>query len=492
MKNSDKVAEKYLYQVWQEKKFEKELFTQTGEIVNIIDAGIKNDDFAGPDFKNAKIKIGNITYQGDVEIDNYQTDWKSHGHFINKNYNKVILHAVFNSNSSSPFVKTQNGRKVPSVILKYYLSESLRTSIQKAISKEQNNKNNKMPCADLIELIGDKEKLDFILDLGIGRFNKKRKRIYNRLKELAYIKQNNISEPLIRYEIPADFIEADFKPKDFNNSSIWNQLLYELIFEALGYSKNKEIMHKLALTAEISYFQKIKTSNYATFIETCLLKISGLTPEVNSNFSDETIAYLKEIEKNWNKFLNFYDSETFHETQWHFLKSRPQNFPTLRIAGGARILVKILNDNLFFKLLNIVQHNDSDNEIVRRFRDLLIIPTEGYWRNYLLFDSKSKMTNKYFVGLSRADEIIINVILPVLSLYYEIFQLKENSIKVANVFMNFIQKTNNSLVNEIAESLNLQDAWKRSVLYQGMLELFRNYCTKEKCLDCIIGKKIFS
>jgi hypothetical protein len=99
---------------------------------------------------------------------------------------------------------------------------------------------------------------------------------------------------------------------------------------------------------------------------------------------------------------------------------------------------------------------------------------------------------KYFVGLSRADEIIINVILPILFLYFELFSKQDASKRVQNLYLNYIQKSKNQLVNQVSQTLNLERHSSQSVYYQGFIELFRNYCVKERCLECEIGKKVFN
>ena len=85
------INEKFLYEIWINQDFDKILVTQENERITVIDAGNRNSEFGGPDFKNARIKIGNITYQGDVEIDMFHSDWKNHGHYLNKKYNKLFF-----------------------------------------------------------------------------------------------------------------------------------------------------------------------------------------------------------------------------------------------------------------------------------------------------------------------------------------------------------------------------------------------------------------
>jgi hypothetical protein len=109
-----KIKEKTVYEIWKERKFRKALTTSDLQAIEVVDTGIQNKDLAGPDFLNARIKFGNITYLGDVEIDSKYSDWKSHGHFIDKKYSKVILHITLASENHQPYVYTKDKRKVHS------------------------------------------------------------------------------------------------------------------------------------------------------------------------------------------------------------------------------------------------------------------------------------------------------------------------------------------------------------------------------------------
>jgi len=120
--------------------------------------------------KNARIKIGNLTYFGDVEIDSFHSDWKSHGHNINKKYNKVILHAVLENGSNQTFVFTQEGRKVQSICLSKFLSSDLQSNIQQAILSERDNRTTKLRCDEINNLLSSQEKLDILYELGVARF----------------------------------------------------------------------------------------------------------------------------------------------------------------------------------------------------------------------------------------------------------------------------------------------------------------------------------
>ena len=490
MKNSQNINEKFIYEIWKNQNFIKELLTKDGQSIEVLNIGFENKELSGPDFKNARIKIGNITFTGDVEIDIDYSDWKSHGHNLNKKYNSVILHAIIN-NSDRGYVYTSEGRKIPSISIVDFLKVDLAESIKAAIVTESKKRINKMPCMDGIIELNENEKINFVYDLGIKRFKNKKEKFFDRLKELIYIEQQNLKEPVIRYELDEKFYNKKFIQADFNNHNIWQQLIYESTFEALGYSKNKEIMKSLAKNVEIKFFNSLSDKDFILEAESALFNISGLMPDVINLPDEETSAYTKKLFENWNNIKSRYDGIKFNAAQWHFFKLRPQNFPTVRLAGGTRILKKIVKENLIGKIINSISHINNEKEIVNYLRTLFIIKSDGFWKDHYVFDQPANSPINYFIGSSRADEILVNIILPVITLYFEIFSKKELSQKTVKIFLNFYQNSENNLVNEVSETLSLNDAWKRSVLYQGIIELFRNFCSRDKCKECYIGQKVF-
>jgi hypothetical protein len=427
------VPEKFLYEIWKERDFLGNFITNNGEQIQIIDPGLENKELDGPDFLNAKIKIGNITFTGDVEIDSFASDWKDHGHYLNNKYNKVILHLFFGNGENTGYVFTADGRKVHSIEIKKHIKDNVSKAIQKAILSERQNRIGKMPCIETNKKLSEKEKLDFILELGIKRFNSKRMKALERIKELAYLRELNLEEPVIKYELDENFFNRTFKQTDFCEIRIWQQLVYEFIFEALGYSANKDLMKTLAQAVNIDFLSKFKNKpNFFELIDAALFNVSGLIP------------------------------------------------------------YKIINNNMIDYLIRKIEYLEDQNAIVSELRGNLIIKSWGYWKSHYVFDQSNENIVHYIVGKDRADEIIINIILPIISIYFEIFGKKNLSKKILGVFLNYTQNSDNSIVRQVSATLQLDSSWKRSVLYQGMIELFRYYCSTDSCLECEIGKKAFA
>ena len=336
-----------------------------------------------------------------------------------------------------------------------------------------------------------REKLNYLKNLGLLRFRKKCEKNVERLKELVLLNELQIKEPKVYHDFHKEISAREYTQKDFEHLELWQQLYYEQLFEALGYSKNKDIMLKLSKTVDVKFFKSVDQLNKEK-IESILFHVSGMFPDVVDIPNEETSEYIRTSMDIWSSVKNNYDSGVLNKNEWNFFKLRPQNFPTLRIAAGARLLEKIIVHEQFIRILNIFKQYTDINKLITKLRNEIIIKGEGYWSDHYNFNKETKTKLNYFIGLGRADEIVINIILPIYSVYFEIHGNKDMSSKVLDLFMNYYQKEGNHLVDQVNDTLGLKNEKFRSVYYQGMIDLFRNYCIKKKCMECEIGKQVFN
>ena len=88
-------TEDFLHYLWKFRLFDNtDLKTVDGEVIHIYSAGIHNTH-SGPDFSNARIRIGDTTWAGNVEIHVPSSDWRKHNHANDEAYKNVILHVVY-------------------------------------------------------------------------------------------------------------------------------------------------------------------------------------------------------------------------------------------------------------------------------------------------------------------------------------------------------------------------------------------------------------
>ncbi|MBL7941985.1 MAG: DUF2851 family protein, partial [Flavobacteriales bacterium] len=89
------MTEDFLHYVWKFRLFNSPgLTTTSGEELVVISPGIHNHG-GGPDFLNARLRIGQQIWAGHVEIHLKSGDWHQHHHTDDPHYKNVILHAVF-------------------------------------------------------------------------------------------------------------------------------------------------------------------------------------------------------------------------------------------------------------------------------------------------------------------------------------------------------------------------------------------------------------
>lgn len=486
------ISENELQNIWKKQSFTSTLQTQSGDLVSVLSIGEHNTSASGPDFKSARLRIGNLVYVGDIEIDSDYNNWKTHGHNIDSKYNKVILHISLTNTNNQHYIYTKDGRKVPTLTLGKFVKKELFTKVNSVIQERNENDNGFIRCNSISDSMELDKKKEFIAKLGIERFSKKCDRIYQRLKELAYITELKLKEPTIKYSLHPEFEKKEFTSQDFKDKKLWQQLLYELLFESLGYTQNKEIMLKLARSVNIDFINTYIKKNNFIELESLFFNVSGLIPEVKNLPKEEVSEYTLQLANEWDVIGKHYDGQRFSETDWHFFRIRPQNFPTVRIMGGIQYLDIILHRNLIGVIIRKIDEIKNISILINSIRSLLIIRSKGYWKSHYLFDQPAKNEIKYFIGFSRADEIMVNIILPFFMVYFDAFGKKEQSKKILQIYNLYEQKDDNKITRDVSNSLGVAPLINNTIYAQGMIELYRNFCSKNNCLECEIGKIVFN
>ncbi|HYQ56159.1 MAG TPA: DUF2851 family protein, partial [Draconibacterium sp.] len=129
MADPQNMPEEFLQYIWQNKLFfNKNIKTVEGDQLKIIDQGKKNSD-SGPDFFNAKIRLNNTTWAGNIEIHKKASDWQKHGHTTDKAYDNAILHVVETADET---IARSNGETIPTLLLGY--PEQLKHNYQNLIN----------------------------------------------------------------------------------------------------------------------------------------------------------------------------------------------------------------------------------------------------------------------------------------------------------------------------------------------------------------------
>ncbi len=167
-----KPNEQLLQYLWKYKLYPaSSLVTTDGREVEVIDPGMQNRD-AGPDFFNAKVKIGGQLWAGNVEIHGSSSDWVQHGHHRDKLYNSVILHLAEKVNRE---IVNEAGWTVPQCRL--VVPSSLRENAGFLIHGDS-----KLPCQSLLCLLPEKLIETYLPRLTAERLERKTGDVFKLLK----------------------------------------------------------------------------------------------------------------------------------------------------------------------------------------------------------------------------------------------------------------------------------------------------------------------
>jgi len=349
------MKESILHYIWQQKLYTAhDLETTEGEAVEIIDVGKFNTD-AGPDFFNAKVRIGETLWAGNVEIHSRSTDWNKHNHQSDKAYDSVILHIVSQADCD---VFRLDGEKIPQLELVY----------PKEIEKNYGQlilANKWIPCADKISTV------PFIF--------------------IQSWKNALLTE---RLEQKMDAIQQLLN----ENNQHWEEAFYITLARNFGFGTNSQAFENLAKSLPLSVIGKHK--DQLIQIEALLFGQAGL---LNDNKDDE---YSVRLNREYGFLRSKFSLQPINPVQWKLLRLRPDNFPHIRIAQFASLIHN--SSKLFSKIV--------ENAELESLRKLFDCEPSDYWKNHYLFNSQSISKNKR-LGNQSINGILINTVIPFLFCY---------------------------------------------------------------------------
>ncbi len=419
------MTEEFLQYVWKLKLFDfSMLVTQDGEEVRVIKTGEMNSH-AGPDFFNARVQIGETLWAGNIEIHKKASDWYKHNHQADADYDNIILHVV---EEADVIVERANGTPIPTVELHY--DKILSGNYQRLIDSEQ-----WIPCAQHIHLV-DEMKLSFWLGkLAIERLSAK-----------------------------ADYIDRAMQL----NGNNWSETFYQLLARNFGFKTNAEPFELLAKSLPIAIPAKHKGNLFQ--IEALLFGQSGL---LHRNLLGDD--YFLQLRKEYEFFQSKYRLQPMAAYIWKFMRLRPNNFPTLRIAQFASLLNQ--SESLFSKIIEC----DQIENIAKLFK----AGTSDYWNTHFDFN-KPSVDQKKVIGSTAINLVLINTVIPFIFAYgakRKNEQYKERAVQM----LEDITAENNAIVNKWNE-LGIQT--KSAFETQALIQLKSGYCDHKRCINCEIGNEI--
>lgn len=422
------MREDFLHHVWKYQLFDfQDLVSVQGHSIQLKTPGWHNYD-AGPDFLNARVEIDGLQWSGNVEIHLRTNDWYKHQHQHDAAYQNVILHVVFEHPEMEPDDPLMN---IPILCLKERINENLYHQYLSFL-----NANHQIPCHSLIQKI-DRIHLEMWLErLMIEKLEKKTQTIVHRLEQ---------------------------------NQNDWEATFYEFLAQNFGFKINGSAFELLAKSLPFKILLKHRDSLFQT--EALLFGQAGMLDE---DFEDD---YPQKLKKEYSFLRKKYQLTPIPNHLWNFLRLRPSNFPSIRIAQFAWL---ISHKNALFSC-------SIDAETVDELRDLFSANTSPYWDNHYQFDKDSRFAKKQ-IGNSSIDLLIINTVIPFQFLYSQIHDDKDLMNKTF-LLTDSIKGESNSITQSFKEIGIVSTTAFRS---QALIFLKKNYCENFLCLKCAIGTKLLN
>ena len=425
------MKEEFLHFIWKNRLFnQNDLETIDGIGVEVIDPGSYNTD-AGPDFFNARIRIGSTEWAGNIEIHINASSWNSHGHNKDHVYDNVILHVVKESDSE---VFTSEGRRLETVLLKW--EDHVYGNYEEFLHNP-----NILACKN-------------------------------------YLK--NIDSYLIRHAIHNAAVERirrkcnDIRPLLSDTLNNWEETLYRMIARYFGMNINSEPFLRLATALPLKILRKHldnRTQVEALFFGMAGLLETALFPEA---LDDD---YFRILAREFRVLKAKYRLVPLDGWLWKFHRMRPANFPTIRISQLAGLLVS--SDPIFEKLKN--------SEGTGSLKKLVRAETSEYWRSHYIFGKATKSrtgaTGDIITGM-----LIINTVVPLLFLYgiiHNQYRYCDKAVDLADS----LEPEENRILRRWHDAGILPASAFES---QGLIEIYTMFCKNRKCLNCHIGSKLIS
>ncbi len=416
--------EEFLSFLWKYRLYDTDNMVSDGENIEIIHSGDRNCD-SGPDFFNARIKIGDTVWVGNAEIHVKASDWNRHNHDQNQAFDNVILHVVYHNDVQ---VHTSKGVKVPTVQLKFdihYLE-----NYNSLISSRQG-----VACGDRLSNIDS-----FILSSWLSKM----------AIERLETKTETINDYLLY------------------NANNWEEAFYRQMCRSFGFHVNSYPFEALAKATPYLVVQKHAHNIFQ--LEALLFGQAGF---LMNDYSND--IYYNKLKTEYDFLHAKYTLNPIDVHLWKFMRLRPVNFPTVRIAQLAALINR--NSSLFSQLL--------DTETLSSIYNILICNLSDYWDTHFTFEKTSKYRPKT-LGTESAKIITINTIVPFFFVYGKMLGKADIQDKALQLLELIEAEQNSEIRNWQKVGLIPKNAFES----QALLHLATNYCAKKRCVECGIGSRI--
>ena len=423
--------EELIHYVWKHKLFPLgSLQTTKGEPLEVIDTGLHNDD-SGPDFFNAKVKVGATLWVGNIEIHQKASEWTLHRHHQDPRYDNVVLHIVGEEDATAV---TSKGRELPQLHLS--IPQRVLENYQELIHEDRYP-----PCYRVVPTLSRMMIHGWMNALQAERLAQKTANIRTMLAECA---------------------------------GDWDAVYFNMTARSFGFGVNGDAFE--AWSRAIPLLKVAHHRDNLFQIEAIFMGQAGLlAPEsIPERLRQDALAdpYYRQMRDEYAYLSHKFSLQPMDYKLWKFLRLRPQNFPYIRLSQLAKLYFS--RQTGLDKLLDCAGLKDV--------RALFSTCTTPYWEAHYAFGVQSKAQTKR-LSTASVDLLAINTAAPMLFAYGRHAQNE----RLCDASLSLLEQLK-------AEDNGVIRMWKACGLRaesaldsQALIQLKKQYCDKKDCLRCRIG-----
>ncbi len=406
--------------MWYSGAFGTTFRTVSGSLVEIVQFGFWNRE-PGPDFVHASLRIdGEQLLEGDIELDTHVADWDRHGHSQNPAFERVVLHLFLHKSGATHFTRTILNREV---IQTHLQSEIEPTLIHPPIAHPGRC------CAPLGRLPG--------------------RTIDSLIETAARLRMQRKAEQLHRTALAHGMDEA----------------LFQAFAVALGYKLNK--IPFLVLSQRVK-LQLLRDQGAAA--ESLLFGVAGFLEDRRINDATTLdVTYWRQLWEHWWQLRSQFSHLVLRQNLWRFGMTRPSNHPHRRVGALG--------------------------ELVRRWKEVRLLSprleevgdwigglSHPFWDHHFTLTSRPTVRPIRLLGETRINEILANVIHPMLvaTNQPDWKSYKKIRAELSNRRLTIVSK------RLFGESERAKEHTRFLYQQQGLLQIFEDFCLADttNCAGC--------
>lgn len=420
------MKEDFLHFLWRWRRFDgRDLRTTDGRPIEILHPGEYNTH-AGPDFTDARLRVDGTLWAGTVELHLRASDWLAHRHDADRAYDNVVLHVVLDADQT---IRRAGGEALPCLALRDRIPPKL---LENYLRLE--HERSWIPCAHFFAQVPDIVRLNWLDRLLVERLEQKTAVV----GELLAATENH-----------------------------WESAFYQALAHNFGLKVNAEPFAALARSLPLLVLAKHKNSLFQ--LEALLFGQAGL---LEQPFRDD---YPNALAKEYAHLRQKFHLTPLAASMWKFLRLRPANFPTLRLAQFAALIHG--SAHLFSQILAAQK--------IRALEHLFSASVSDYWLTHFQFDKPSAKRPKN-IGRDFVHLLVINTVAPFLFHYGKIKQQPSWQDQALRLLEELSPESNAVLDGWAVLGVEARNAYQS----QALLHLKTRYCDAKRCLECAIGNAI--